>query len=188
MSRVTLILLGGFLLATSVAWGGMGRFTGQERGAWREGANSVIIAKIVSVKAIPLAENDAYATHAAVFKPMATLAGHFDPSTKSFIDVRIWKGPGGTSSVHEIPAAGSFVIAVILPADFDDKPHPFMFVDSSDCTFMPDWSAMAPISGLSDAKVAETLARIREARAHPDQRPGGPMTNRAAETPEPVKK
>ncbi|HZK81458.1 MAG TPA: hypothetical protein VFC46_10335 [Humisphaera sp.] len=177
MRRIESIFFGFILLAPLAVRGGLGTFSGREYYAWRERSDSLIIARLATVKAIPPSDEDARVTYAAVLEPLATLAGHFDPSAKTTLDVRIWDGDG--SSVPTIPAAGSLVLAVIVPPGFDDKPHPFMVVETNSCSFMPDHRALVAINGFSDDKVTSTMARVRDARAHADRDPDAPATQRA---------
>jgi hypothetical protein len=148
--------------------------TGSERKLWEEGEYAVVVARveqIVELSREELLKN--HATHSAVLAPMATIAGRLDPSVHRELSVNLNIGPH-VSSVSHAPPHGACVLAVIAQESI---------VVADICTFMPDNSALVVIDGPGDKRVAETLKRIQEARAHPDPDPNENPATRPAKKP-----
>ena len=144
---------------------GLGTTTGRERGLWTDGRYAVVVARVRSVANLDV-HGDA-GTHAVALEPLATLAGGFDPSGAAQISARLYVGATGTT-IRSAPPAGATVLAVLqLP----EKPEQDAFIVSDICTFMPDRAALVVVEGLADARVAATVARLREARTPPTTAP-----------------
>ena len=78
-----------------------------------------------------------------------------------------------------IPPDGAVVMVVIqfIPQG-ENHPADTGFITPDECVFMPDLSAMVVVTGVDDARVAETLKRIQKARDHErlEPRSTGPAT------------
>ena len=147
--------------ASSLLAGG-GNLTGQERRSWGDDGYSVILARVKEVKTI--SEPDA-GTHEVKFEPMATIAGHFDPSESDVIVTRLYAHQF-TTSIADVPPVGSYVLAVIAKSLIAGDPkRPCLFVESMWCKFMPEESGLVVVDGPADKRILETLDRIRKARA-----------------------
>lgn len=157
-----------FLIASClVLWlgtrvfGGIDSLEGGDEGLWDEGGHSLIVARVRSVEALP---SKVGPTHRAVLEPLATLAGHLDPSAQSTIVVLLYAQAMGTS-VHAAPEKGDWILAVIWAAATDgDERQKSLYIESAFCRFMPKDAAVVVIRGLDDSIVKETLTRIQTSR------------------------
>jgi hypothetical protein len=167
------------VLCTLPVRGGVGTTTGREWGRWTEDQYSVIVAKIREVART----GEDPCMYRAVFEPLATLAGRFDPSAQSAWEVRFYAG--ADTSNRKPPQSGATVIAVIQPVPLDDgRNHPQrLFVVSDYCGFIPGESSILEVDGLADPRIAEVVKKIREARARPDPNPYGSATRRSTTAP-----
>jgi hypothetical protein len=116
---------------------------------------SVIIARVRDVKEFD--GDRSLGTHQATLEPSLTLAGYCDPSAEVVLHVKFYCGTIATS-IHAVPPTGAMVLAVMSNKDY---------VVSQACKFMPDESALVVIDGLNDARVMDTILKLRKAR-HPD--------------------
>ncbi len=168
------ILLLSCVLFAPCSGGGLLVTTGKEWHQWTEGGYSVIAARVREVRQAPGDAGEA-GSYFAVLEPLAVFAGSLDPSEHATIRVSMYVGQGGTS-IESPPKQGSMVLAVVQWGNF---------IVSDICTFMPDQSALAEVTGLGDPRVIETLKKIQDARAHaePDPHlPRPPATRPASAT------
>jgi hypothetical protein len=145
-----------------------GTVTGKEPEGWDTGAFNVVLGTLIDVQKDGPAELNRYR---ATLVPLATLAGAFDPSLHPKVPVRFYVGRA-SSSIEQPPPSGATVIAVIVVGTLQaDETEPSNWIRSDICAFMPGESAMVVVKGLGDARVAETLKKLQEARAHPNPDP-----------------
>src|SRR6185437_2194969 len=150
------------------AAGALDTTTGSERHLWDGGKFSVIVARVLSIKALENHGEGMGGTHIASVELFATLAGHFDPSKTGLLEVRFYVGDT-TTSIKTAPIVGSIVIAVIHPGFIDgDEKRPYIAVTSDECTFMPNQSSLVQVKSLDDKRILEVLDRVRKARAETD--------------------
>ena len=166
------------LIACLVAGQSLGALpttTGREPGLWTDGNYCVVVGTIHEIR-----RNTADNRVQASLVPKATLAGSFDPSLHP--QVRVDFRTGTTSSIRHVPAKGATVLAVIrwgMAVEEGSHTRKANWIVSDLCTFMPDRSALVVITGLDDPRVAQTLERIREARANPEPDPNAATTTSA---------
>lgn len=178
MSKVVHLVVIAITALAMPVMAGLGTITGKEWGLWTEDRTSVIAATIRDVRKW---EGGDYGQYRATLVPLATLAGSLDPSLNPQLPVQFYVSDL-TSSIRlskPLPKDGSTVLAVVqMPKPQNaDREKPAGFIVSDICTFMPDGSALVPIDGLGDAKVAETLKKIQVARANANPSPyGKPIT------------
>jgi len=141
-----------------LAWGGSGTVTGREPGLFTVDRYSVIVARIIEVKPVDQKEPNPRQFE-AVLEPLALIAGTFDPSESAKIREQFTAGEAATLAIHEMPPKGA-VVLVVITGDY---------ILSSAATFMPGGVPLVVVKGIGDERVAETLSRIREARAHPSK-------------------
>ena len=139
----------------------------------------MIVARVLQIRAITPEEGG---SHRATLRPIATIAGKFDPSVSEELIVQFYAaqfsgsiGPG--TCIKNVPQKGAIILAVIAPGFIEgDENKPMVFIVSDACDFMPTSAGLLTISGLGDARVLETLKKIREARARPVPNPYAPTT------------
>ena len=138
---------------------GITTVTGAEATLWTEERTSLIIARVLSV------ESRGKSKFAAALIPIATLAGSLDPTSMAQLDVRFIAGSWGTS-IRAAPARDALVMAVVrLDLMQGDEKTPSNWVVSAVCAFMPEKSSLVELRTLDDPRVAETVERVRKARA-----------------------
>ena len=99
--------------------------------------------------------------HVMKLKPLATLAGEFDPSSVSQLDVLFTPVSPGSIVPHiPVPRKGEHVLAVVLYRS--DGKH---IVLGSTCPFMPRKSSMVIVSGLGDPAVVRTAQQLYSRRS-----------------------
>ena len=143
--------------------------TGKEWRLWTEGGFSVVVGTIHDTKE---EAPDGDLRYRATLKPLATLAGSFDPSLHATLPVTFYTGKA-ISSIERPPAGDGANVLVVLryQAPEDERQAPSWIIVADICTFMPDQSALVIITGPDDLKVAATLKKLQEARANPDPSP-----------------
>src|SRR6185437_7519991 len=118
-------------------YAGYGRQSGGGRHDWDDDGFSVIVARVLSVKEVGNHGVNTGGSHVAELQPAATLAGHFDPSANSSLEVRFYVGDAMTS-IKNAPPIGALVLAVIHHGFIGgDEKQPYVSVISDECTFMP---------------------------------------------------
>jgi len=164
--RLTFFVL--LAMTASRSFGGLGTLTGKEARLWTDGHVSVIIATVADVAK---GQGEGYQPHNVRLIPKGTLAGTFDSSLHPSLNVRVYVSDL-TSSVNVAPRSGTTVLAVIeTDALQGEETRPSNWIRSDICTFMPDKSALVIIKSMDDPRVAETLKRLQDARAHPNPDP-----------------
>jgi hypothetical protein len=128
--------------------------TGREAGFWTEWHYAVVIARVREEAAHVQGAESPYLMH-MVIEPLATVAGTFDPSEHASEDVQFYVG---TPSIPLSPAEGNIIMIVLRDGNF---------VVSDECQFMAHDLPLVVIDGIGDARVHDTLKKVREARAHP---------------------
>jgi hypothetical protein len=159
------------LALANVATAGLGTTTGKEPGRWTDDQYNVVVGVITNVQRV---RGEGYQPYQATISPRATLGGTLDPSLHSSLPVRFYVSEL-TSSINRPPPEGATVMAVVqfLPKEAPGQ-QDAGFIVSDLCTFMPDRSALVVIKGLDDPRVAETLKKLQDARAHPNADPNAP--------------
>jgi hypothetical protein len=179
MKNVILAGLWFAAMAAGSARGGLGTTTGKEPSRFTKDGYSVIVGIIRDIKEI----KGSPSRYQATLVPEAMLAGNFDPSLHPTLLVSFDVGLGG-SSIREPPADGATVLTVVVVNMLNgDDTVPSNFIIDDIFTFMPDQSGLVPIKGLDDPRVAETLKKIQDARAHPDPDPNAPKPAMQPATP-----
>lgn len=154
-----------FISSSLAASAGQATVNGSEEGLFTEDRYCVLIAKVARVwkdKSI-----EGRPIERAVLKPLATLAGTFDPALNATLDVQFYAG-GPSTSIKEPPPLGATVMAVIrlkAPKADDDAPTPVNVIVSDICAFMPESSSLVRIKNIDDPEVLRTLSRIQQARS-----------------------
>jgi hypothetical protein len=116
----------------------------------------------------------------ATMVPRSTLAGAFDPSTHPVLPVQFYVY-GPTSSIRRPPEEGAIVMAVCQLVRAKERGESDRAkVYSHVCAFMPDEAALVVLTGFDDARIAQTLKKLQDARAHPDPNPYGKPNGEAA--------
>jgi hypothetical protein len=155
---------------------------------WDHGGAYLIVALVKEVAPVVVEPNEA-ATHILTLQPVCTLAGEFDPSKNPEIRARAWIDEKhvkyGHSSMVAIPAKGTPVLVLIVQGNIgDDGRRPFPWVASAICTFMPEKYGLVAVKDLNDARITETLERIRRGRIPTDDDAVDPVDgNRRGQSP-----
>jgi hypothetical protein len=134
-----------------------GTVTGKEPEGWDTGAFNVVLGTLIDVQKDGPAELNRYR---ATLVPLATLAGAFDPSLHPKVPVRFYVGRA-SSSIEQPPPSGATVIAVIVVGTLQAY-------------------ETVVLTGFDDARIAQTLKKLQDARAHPDPNPYGKPNGEAA--------
>ena len=146
------------LFSCNPAGGGTATVNGSEPGLFTIDRFSVVVARVIEIKAVD--PNDRHPTEfEVILEPLALVAGTLDPSENARIREQFTAGNAVNLSIRKPPPKDAIVLAM-LKGDY---------IVSSAATFMPDGVPLVVINGIGDKRVAETLSRIREARAHPSK-------------------
>lgn len=168
MLKSLMILL--VLASACPAWAARKAIPGGEDGSWDTGELSIIVATVEHLDLDRPA-----ARYRVTLVPKATIAGLFDPSLHPKLEASLVADPvvisggGMRGFVGIVPHEGDLVM-VVLHRPYSGEP--VYSIPGRDCAFMRDESGVAKITGLDDAKVEQTLKRMREGRAkhkHPDE-------------------
>jgi len=165
------------VIACNPTLAGLGTTTGREWLQWTQSGYCVVVGRLDDARHH---DADVAGKYRATFAPLASFAGTFDPGAFPAIPVIFYGGKN--SSIRDVPAHGSMVLAVMqfrLP-EGDEKPSGFIVSDI--CTFMPGESSLVRIDGLNDPRVLDTVKKLRDARAHPDPDPYRAATQPAVPT------
>jgi hypothetical protein len=158
----TITCLLALCLIPSATRAGLGRIDAGTTGVFTKDRCSVIVAKVERAWQQQSPAGDRQ--DKAILRPLATIAGTFDPSIHPSLAVEFYSG-GGTTSIRRSPHDGDTVLAVVrVQVLVQDDPVARNIVVSEVCTFMPERSALVVIKGLDDPAVTQTLTRIQEAR------------------------
>lgn len=168
MRNLMIVLSSLLIFAFSTARGALVTFSGEQSGSWDSGELSVIVGTIHDVKPGPRGYDRTASVH-----PKATIAGLFDPSQHSTLQVSFGVQPpsaGGTiSCIREEPSDGATVLIVLLRVRAGENSKERYIIVSGICSFMPEQCGMLIVTGADDPKVAEVLKNIRKARAKANQ-------------------
>jgi len=78
------------------------------------------------------------------------------------------------SSIAQPPEENAIVLAVVRLIRSKKKGESdTAVIYSHTCTFMPGETSLAVLNGFDDPKIAQTLTKLQDARAHPDPDPYG---------------
>ena len=125
----------------------------------------VLVARVVRVESVKHDPANPKPTHRATLKPIATLAGEFDPSGVAELPVTFYVGTLGTN-LTIAPASGSLIMGVLeITKDRDSGMPKSGFILSDICPFMPDGeSSITVLKDMGDTRVMETSERLRSIR------------------------
>jgi len=153
MRRKTLIVL---LLGVqpAMAVGAILTMRGLGADVWTE--NSAVYAEVTSVK-------DLGRGHLRVtLQVHATLTGSFDAAATPLLETDLYYG-AKISAIRQPPVPkGRVVVIVRRLSHAPDIPY---FIPSDFVTFMPNQTAIAPVQGFDDPKMAQIITRLRELRS-----------------------
>lgn len=149
-------------------------FRGESDEAWNFSGYSIVVAKVKAV------EHAADGTWRSTLRPMATIAGKFDPS--EHLELRVSSfGPGG--SVRKVPIAGDFVLTALAFSE-NAAPDKGWVIPIVYMAFMAggQGAALVIIDGPGDPAIQETLTRIQEARVKGREKAEGDRSKPAEST------
>jgi hypothetical protein len=145
-------------IAIVVMAGGPVEFTGERPRVWT--SRCVVVAEIEATKIIGKAEDG---SREIVVRPIATLAGDFDPTAISTLKLHAHTHPR-TSDLGEIPEVGTTAI-ILFRAAKNAQGITEYAVHPGTVKFFPNRSpAIHPVKGLGDPQIAETVERLRKLR------------------------
>jgi hypothetical protein len=148
-------------LVAASALAALRRTSAGDPDVWERRDYSVVIATITDVQK----KGEGYVPYTASLAPIATIAGRLDPSLRSSVAVSFYVS-SLTSSIPAPPQEGALVLAAVERVSDPDREKPASFwVDSNVCPFMPDDAGIVTLKDLNDPRIAQTLQRIRDARA-----------------------
>jgi hypothetical protein len=148
---------------------------GDESGLWNADMLSVVVGTIIGVKADDPRRAQPV-DYTVRLEPIATLAGHLDPSLHRELHLRLKASDATTLlAIHFVPKKGDLVMAVVLAEDT-------IYHDAT--LFMPDGVPLVVLDGVGDKRVVETLHRIQEARSH--EKPAAPIIYESTGTTQPA--
>ena len=158
---VNCVLLTASFLPSASA--GRGTNYGDEKWLWE--SSFLIVARVSEVRAVdPKKDHDSEASHILTLEPLATIAGHLDPSQQAGLQVSLYTDPFG-STVFKAPKKGALILAVICPGNVEgDENRPNFCVSPEVCRFMPDKAGYVVVHDMADKIIYDTMKKLREIR------------------------